>query len=143
MRKSVVDCSLVAAFLLGEPKGDSLDSLYQDHLEGRIELVVPSLFWYEITNVLIIAQRKGRIDAELREQATSDLEDMFLTTDAQDVDRARRQIERLGLQHDLSAYDAAYLELALRLGASLHSLDDDLLDLASDYPETIMVRHEL
>ena len=88
---------------------------------------VPALWWFEVRNILIVNERRGRI-----ESADSD---MFLN----DLARLPIRIERgpderlvvgLARKHRLTAYDAAYLDLAVRMTAPMATLDRALADAA-------------
>ena len=88
---------------------------------------VPSLWWFEVRNVLIVNERRGR----LRETDTA----LFLRNLARlpiVVDRAPEEAAVLGLarRHRLTVYDASYLELAERHAAPLATLDVTLAQAA-------------
>ena len=84
--------------------------------------VVPDLWYYEISNALIMAERRGRASAQVVSSHISDIERLaaFLelspTTPSALVAAAR--------QSGLTVYDAAYFELALRRNLPLATLDD-------------------
>ena len=84
--------------------------------------VVPDLWYYEVLNALITAERRGRASAQVVASHVSDLERLaaFLelspTTPFALIAAAR--------QSGLAAYDAAYFELALRRNLPLATLDD-------------------
>jgi predicted nucleic acid-binding protein len=89
---------------------------------------VPSLWWFEVRNVLIVNERRGR----LREADTA----LFLRKLARlpiAVDRAPEDLAVLTLarHHGLTVYDASYLELAERQSASLATLDVTLAQAAT------------
>jgi predicted nucleic acid-binding protein len=87
---------------------------------------VPSLWWFEVRNVLIVSERRGR----LRETDTA----LFLRSLARlpiVVDRAPEEATVLTLaHHSLTVYDASYLELAERRGMRLATLDVALAQAA-------------
>ena len=84
--------------------------------------VVPDLWYYEVCNALITAERRGRASVQVVSSHVSDIERLaaFLevspTTPSALVAAAR--------QSGLSAYDAAYFELALRRNLPLATLDE-------------------
>jgi predicted nucleic acid-binding protein len=88
---------------------------------------VPALFWHELANVMLVNERRGRITPELSRKAIQLVEKMLPSTD-KIIDTGA--ILALGRQHGLSAYDAAYLELAKRIGAPLATLDRKLAQAA-------------
>jgi len=86
--------------------------------------VIPELWYYEVSNALITAERRGRASAQLVSSHVSDIERLaaFLevspTTPSALIAAAR--------QSGLTAYDAAYFELALRRNLPLATLDDTM-----------------
>ena len=99
-----------------------LDSL------GTRALWAPTLWVLECTNVLQSAQRRRRIDAHRRAQIASELSALPVRLDQEMADFV--SLDRLAAAHGLSAYDAAYLELALRRSLVLVSLDARLIAAA-------------
>ncbi|MBI4459139.1 MAG: type II toxin-antitoxin system VapC family toxin [Acidobacteria bacterium] len=97
-----------------------------DALEAGAEAVVPCLWLLEVTNTLVAAERRGRITNALAEEFLADLRELSLTVDPPDVARTFENIRQLARTHNLTAYDAAYLELAIRKGIPLVTLDTDL-----------------
>lgn len=87
------------------------------------EAYVPSLWWFEIRNILIVSERRGR----LMERDTA----VFLRGLARlrivvDPSPEESDVLLLARQHRLTVYDAAYLELAQRKGLALATLDKAL-----------------
>ena len=82
----------------------------------------------ECTNVLQSAQRRRRIEASRRAQIAAELSELPVRVDPETPDFV--SLDRLASTHGLSAYDAAYLELALRRSLVLVSLDARLLAAA-------------
>jgi predicted nucleic acid-binding protein len=88
--------------------------------------VVPNLWTLEAANVLAKSQKRGLVtEADAREFLAL-LSDLDIETDPTTHERALHDTLGIAIQHDLSAYDAAYLELALREGLPLATLDQDL-----------------
>lgn len=85
----------------------------------------PALWVLECTNVLQSAQRRRRIDASGRARIAGQLTELQVRIDTEKPDFA--SLDRLASSHGLSAYDAAYLELALRRSLVLVSLDARLI----------------
>ena len=95
---------------------------------GTQPLWVPAVWVLECTNVLQSAQRRRHIDANRRAQIASELGQLPVRVDHESLDFMT--IDRLAAAHGLSAYDAAYLELALRRSLTLVSLDARLIAAA-------------
>jgi predicted nucleic acid-binding protein len=130
----VIDCSAAAAFLLQEQEGSAIDSLLRRAGDNEIHLVVPSLFWFELVNTLVTAERRGRITRHQALLLRGEADGLPVATEPPPGSVERRRLHDLALNHRLTAYDASYLELAERQGARLKTLDPDLLALRGQYP---------
>jgi predicted nucleic acid-binding protein len=87
---------------------------------------VPALWHLEVANVMLGAQRRGKIDKAGAEKFMATLNAFDIEVDDETIPVAWTKTLALGEAYDLSAYDAAYLELALRKGLPLASLDRPL-----------------
>lgn len=121
----VVDASIALAWAFAD-EDDPIASAALDRIRTD-EALVPSIWWFEIRNTLVINERRGR----LTEADTA----AFLRTLARlavTVDRQPGEAEVLALarRHRLSVYDAAYLELAQRETLPLATLDRALINAA-------------
>lgn len=116
----VVDASIAAAWLLPEEDSDAAEAVIAS-LSGRSP--VPSLFWHETRNILIMAERRGRIVAGESAAAMGRLRRLPLEDAGAGLDGA---VLSLALAHGLTAYDAAYLALAQERGLPLATLDQKL-----------------
>jgi len=117
----VLDASVALAWALPDEGGDDVQSLFERLVrEGAI---VPSLWKLEIGNTLLMAERRGRISGAFRAAAMTDLALLPISIDAHTAANAWRGTMDLAAQHRLSAYDAAYLELALREAIPLATFD--------------------
>ena len=87
---------------------------------------MPALWRLEVGNILEIGVRRKRHDAAFRDATLSDLLLLPLYVDSETDQRAWGPILRLAERHQLTLYDAAYLELAQRRGLPLATLDGDL-----------------
>ncbi len=120
----VVDASVTLAWIFTEertlPVQKILDRLIDE------QAFVPAIWRLEIANGLQMSVRRGRIDAATRDTALRGLALLNITTDPDTDSFAWSTTLSLADQHGLTLYDAAYLELALRLGLPLATLDRDL-----------------
>jgi len=103
---------------------------------GAQDLWAPSLWVLECTNVLQSAQRRRRIDPDRRAQIAGELSLLPVRLDPQVPDFV--SLDRLAASHGLSAYDAAYLELAQRRSLVLVSLDARLLAAAQSLGHPVL-----
>lgn len=117
MPASVVDASALGAVAFGEPTAEEVAG----RLAG-VELYAPTLLAYELTS---IARKKATLYPDRRAAITWALE-QALRLDVQRVDVDQPAVLDLALEAGLTSYDAAYLWLARRLGASLVTLDAEL-----------------
>jgi predicted nucleic acid-binding protein len=92
---------------------------------------VPSLWPLEVANVLEMGVCRNRHDAAFRDATLADLALLPIRTDRETERHAWGSTLRLAERHRLTLYDAAYLELALRRGLPLASLDAELRAAAS------------
>jgi predicted nucleic acid-binding protein len=92
---------------------------------------VPGLWRLEVANILEMGVRRGRHDAAFRDATLADLALLPIHLDSETDRQAWGATVRLAQRHRLTAYDAAYLELAQRRGLPLATLDKQLRDAAS------------
>lgn len=111
----VVDCSVLAAVLFDEQSRETAAQA----LAGK-DLYAPELIADELVSVAVKKAHHGLDD--VARQALVDFAELELTRCRPDVHAQWR----LALKHDLSAYDAAYLWLAVELGAPLATFDERL-----------------
>lgn len=120
----VVDCSIAMAWLFHDeatPRtADLLNRLTKE------TALVPSWWFIEITNVLTLAERKGRITPVQSDAFIADLGKLGIERDDAAPDRAFTHLLTLCRMHKLTSYDAIYLDLAVRSNLPLVTLDDDL-----------------
>jgi len=88
--------------------------------------IVPALWPFEVANVLAIAERRGRVTSEARDEFLAELHELSIQIERRETLWLWQQILPLAQAHGLSAYDAAYLDLAKREKLSLATLDEDL-----------------
>jgi predicted nucleic acid-binding protein len=91
-----------------------------------VHAITPALWSFEVASVLRTAERKGRIDAAAQAVFLERLRLLPVAIEHRPAAWLAQQILPLARTHQLSAYDAAYLELAIREGLPLATLDDDL-----------------
>ena len=120
----VLDSSVALAWVYADEGTERIQQLVERVIVAGA--YVPTLWRLEVANSLLMAVRKGRIDAAFRDAALRDLAELNIMADLQTDVFAWSSTLRLAEKHRLTIYDAAYLELALRLGLPLASLDKEL-----------------
>jgi len=113
----VCDASVAAAIAYGEPLSDRAQTLV-----GVKRLLAPALFRYEMANILVRKCRFAPDDASRFEKAFLD----SLRIPIRLVDPSWPAVVEIARENGLSAYDAAYLQLALELRVPLATLDERL-----------------
>ncbi len=125
----VLDCSATLPWVFSDEVTAASDRQL-DELANGARAWVPSLWHLELGNVLLGAMRRRRIDRAGVEAFLAQLGALDIRVDQETVERSWAKTLDLALQYDLSVYDAAYLELALRRGLPLSKLDSALIDAA-------------
>lgn len=124
----VVDASVALTWCFTEERRVETDAIgEQVSREGSI---VPTLFHLELANVLLIAVRRQRISFADMSEKLDEIAALPIVSDDETTARAWTDILPLARSERLTVYDAAYLELAMRLGMPLATLDQDLATAA-------------
>lgn len=92
---------------------------------------VPLLWYFEFVSVISKAQRSGVITSDKARAFIDQLSALPISSDARHPRENVEAVNRLAVSSGLTGYDAAYLELAIRLGFPLATLDDELRHAAS------------
>ena len=120
----VLDCSVTMAWGFDDEATPYTDGV-RDNL-ADVRAIVPALWPVEVANATIVGERRKRLDEARSSRFLSLLSSLPIIVDAETAARAWADTMHLARAHNLSAYDAAYLELAIRLGLPLASLDEKL-----------------
>ena len=121
----IVDASVGLAWVYQGQATPETDQLLNDVAAGAT-VIVPALWYLEMANVLLIAQRRRRLTAVQRKAALEKLTAMQFTVDEEGTHHAFGKISELAEKHGLTIYDATYLELALRRSLPLATRDGAL-----------------
>jgi len=108
--------------------------LIRDTIAVNGQIFVPDLFWYEIVNGLLAAERAHRIAANTTSAAVSIFIRFPVVTHRQTDFSVVERVLSLARENQLTCYDACYLELALRFQAPLKSFDVHLQSLKHSFP---------
>ena len=127
----VLDTSVAMRWLLASPrKADQVDADMVLQSLAEIGAVVPHLWDLEVVNVLLGAEKREALEPAEVEQFIAQLDSLPIRIDSLTARRAFSQTLTLARMCKLSSYDAAYLELAIREGMPLATLDRDLKSAA-------------
>ncbi len=129
----VLDASVTMSWLLADASlADRryAASVLESLAETDIAATVPVTWGLEIANVVARAEAKGLVTEAQSEAFLEMLAGVRISPDTATFPRALMETLSLARRYRLSSYDASYLELALRLGLPLATLDRDLLKAA-------------
>jgi predicted nucleic acid-binding protein len=128
MMAIVLDSSVALSWCFEDEASPETDAIYERvRDEGGI---VPSLWHVEVGNVLVQAERRGRISAAGVAARLEALAQLPISVDVEAPARAWGAIVSLARTEGLTTYDATYLDLAMRLGLPLATTDRALADAA-------------
>ncbi|NDV63579.1 type II toxin-antitoxin system VapC family toxin [Puniceicoccales bacterium CK1056] len=128
-RSFVLDCSATLPWIFADEARKDCDGLLRELGKGAAAWV-PALWHLELGNVLLGAMKHKRIDQAGIEIFLSNLGELDIRIDPETMKHAWVKTIDLGIQYKLTTYDAAYLELALRQGFPLATLDKGLVRAA-------------
>jgi len=126
----VVDASIAIAWILPSQASSSADALLK-RIEAGEGAMVPPLWFLEVANGLLVAERRKTIAAPERRLALERLSALGLTVDEAIARDAFGRTSALAEQYGLSVYDAVYLDLAIRRGLPLGTRDRALQSAAN------------
>ena len=142
MSAFVLDCSVAVTWIFDDEATPETDALLD-----RLELdaaFVPGLWRLELGNVLVRAERRKRIAASQVAACLGLLDRLPIVVDTETESRAFREVLALARAERLTTHDAAYLELAIRMGLQLATRDRALVQAARRVEvETIPVQKHL
>ncbi|MGB7845447.1 MAG: type II toxin-antitoxin system VapC family toxin [Candidatus Acidiferrum sp.] len=131
-----IDASVALSWVLQDEQSPASDGLFES--VAKDGAVVPSLWRLEVANALQIAVRRNRINGAYRDGAIQKLSRLPIEVDADTDAQAWGNTLHLADRYRITVYDAAYLELALRHGVPLATLDQDLERAAFESGATVL-----
>lgn len=125
----VLDASVAMSWLLGDgvatPRGYAMGVLEAMKSEDN-RAIVPVVWNLEVANVIAKAEQKGLLVEAQSEAFLEMLSGLDIDVDSDTVATALSDTLQIARRYRLSAYDASYMELSLRAGMPLATLDQDL-----------------
>jgi predicted nucleic acid-binding protein len=125
----VLDASVTLSWLLRDtgPRDEAYSlAVLNAQRDPDTVAMVPTTWGLEIANVIARSEIKELVTAAQSGSFISLLEGLSIEVDADTFTHVLSDTLQLSRRYRLSSYDASYLELALRNGASIATLDDDL-----------------
>ncbi|MCX7114407.1 MAG: type II toxin-antitoxin system VapC family toxin [Gammaproteobacteria bacterium] len=131
--KLVLDASMALAWIFERQKTDEIECANRALQElANMDTLVPALWHIEISNALLVGERRSIVTEAQVLNYLSTLSDLPIVTDNELISTRRDGVMSLARQHKLSAYDAVYLDLALRHHAVLATFDGKLSTAMQD-----------
>lgn len=129
MNRFVLDASVAVSWFFEDEGGEYASTVLESLTKWHA--IVPSLWALEVANVLLMAERRKRCSEAEAVRFVELLESLPIVTDDDTPRHALHGVYQHAREYGLSAYDAAYLELAMRFGAPLATLDKQLAEAAT------------
>lgn len=127
----VLDCSVVLAWCLPDEQSDyaaqTLDLLLDQ------QAIVPPLWHLEVMNVLLMAQRRNRLEKDKISNILQTLSNLNISTDKKHIEINEPNFISFAVKHQITSYDAAYLYLARRENIPLATLDKKMKQIAQNF----------
>jgi len=120
----VLDSSAALAWIYSDETTEPIRQVFE--LLSQSGAWVPGIWRLEIANILQMGVRRGRHNGDFRDTTLADLNQLPLQVDAETDRQAWGQTSGCAERHNLTLYEAAYLELAIRRNLPLATLDEDL-----------------
>jgi predicted nucleic acid-binding protein len=129
----VLDASVAAKWFLldEEPFKDRAMQLLAQSQEGKVDFVIPDLFWAELGNVLYKAVRQGRSSAPDAEESLRRARYLALPTFPSEELAVSAFV--IAQKHKRSFYDSIYVALAVAKNATLVTADEKLANATAAY----------
>lgn len=128
----VLDCSVAISWCMPDENNDYARAVLLLLFQNN-EAIVPSFWWLEIINVLLVAERRNRTTEEQTANALVMLKSLPIIVDANTSSASINATLALGRDRGLAAYDAAYIELAIRERLVLATIDNKQAEAARQY----------
>ena len=135
-KKFVVDNSVVMSWCFEDENCGYADAVLESLEE--FTAIVPSIWPLEVCNVLLVAERNKRLGANDSSQFIALLSELPIMVEQEPPSRMFNEIFTLAQKFGLSTYDASYLDLAIKRGVPIATLDNRLLSAAKQNNVSVM-----
>ncbi len=129
VKRIILDASVAVAWCFEDEKSNFTEGVL-DLLSRGTEVFTPAIWPFEVANALLVAERRKRITIAQGTALLRRIAELPISLEPIEAGRAFEQILAVARQQNLTEYDAAYLELALRTGLPLATLDANLKQAA-------------
>jgi predicted nucleic acid-binding protein len=125
----VLDASVVLTWCFPDENAEVANEVAQMFKKGD-SAITPSFWPHEVLNALLVGEKRKRISGDLINTFLTDLATLPIVLQGLPAETVFDRIQALSREHGLTAYDSAYLELAIESGLPLATLDQDLIRAA-------------
>ncbi len=122
MTRIVIDASVTLSWCFPDEQAPASMSVL-DRLRTGDQALVPAFWALEVLNTLLVGERKGRITAGQTRAFFDALRILNPTLDCASLEQVAGPVQIICRDHRLTPYDALYIELALRSGCPLATVD--------------------
>ena len=130
-KRFVLDASVTLAWCFPDERTAYAEAAL-DLLANGAGAIAPAIWPFEVANALLVGEKRKRVTVAQVTAILQRVADLPISVEPAQIGHAFQQVIALARQTELSEYDAAYLELALRLGLPLATLDARLRQSAKD-----------
>jgi predicted nucleic acid-binding protein len=131
-KRLVLDASVTLAWCFADESTAFTESVL-DLLAQGAEAMVPAIWPFEVANALLMGERRKRIPLAQVTSMLRRIADLPISVEPIRLDRAFGPVLSLARDERLTEYDAAYMELCVRQGLPLATLDEDLRRAAKSF----------
>ena len=124
MSRFVLDASIILTWCFPDEESQKAEEISERIAAGE-RAVVPAFWRHEMLNALLVGERRKRLTPELTQAFIDDLDPLDVDVPATSA-IVFNATQALCRKHGLTAYDAAYLEIAIRETNALATVDEDL-----------------
>ena len=129
--KLVLDASTALAWCITRANPSEAASAQESFIfVSRNRAFVPALWYSEVLNTLLVFERANRLTSQNSASFLADLATLWIDQDTLSASQSQQGILAAARAHHLSAYDATYLELAIRTASTLATFDRKLAEAA-------------
>lgn len=123
MREIVIDASVVVKWFIEEIDSDKARFLRDKFIDGKVELIAPSLLYFEVLNALKYSQLFDRSELDDAGESLENYGFNVITI----KDEIRKHMIKIAVDHEMSIYDASYLGLSIRLRKIYYTADEKII----------------
>jgi predicted nucleic acid-binding protein len=128
MQDFVIDNSVVMSWCFQDETSKYTDAIL-DYLE-QATAYVPAIWPLEVSNVLLVAERRKRLSQSDSSRFISLLLELPIIVEPESPERMLSEILALAREYKLSSYDASYLDIAMRKGLPIATTDKNIISAA-------------